>query len=621
MSDVLPTDAAASPWLRPWADVVVAARMLAVDPFGLGGIHLRARSGPARDRVCAWIRGLLPAATPSTRIPLHVTDDRLLGGISLAATLHRGRVVWEQGLLAGAHGGLAILPMAERMESRVAAHLCAVLDRGQLALERDGMTAVVPCALSLVVLDEGIEDEQVAPCLLDRLAFGFDLDAFDPRAVPESIEDVGSLDEVRARLATVELAPAAIDALCRAALALGIPSLRAVLLAARAATVHAALAGRASVETADLDVAARLVLGRRATRLEAPTEAEPPSDAPSDPDDGPDDRPDDAQPEQAAAPPEASPPEHDDARTDDAPNPAALEDIVLEAAKSGVPEGLLELMKLAGARQVATPSTGQAGASRASTQGGRPAGSRAAPLRQGARIAVLDTLRAAAPWQRLRGGATHAESLARPRVEVRREDFRVKQFRQRTETCVIFAVDASGSAALQRLAEAKGAVEHLLTDCYVRRDHVALIAFRGTHADVVLPPTRSLARVRRRLADLAGGGTTPLAAGIDAATALAADSRRRGRTPLVVMMTDGRGNVALDGRTGDAATEDAMACSRRLRQTGVPALVLDTSPRATPRVRALASEMNARYLALPYLDTAGVSREIRSLAQEAAPCR
>lgn len=617
MSDVVASDATTAPRPRPWADVVVAARMLAVDPFGLGGIHLRARSGPTRDRVCAWIRGLLPATTPCTRIPLHVTDDRLLGGISLAATLHRGAVVWEQGLLACGHGGLALLPMAERMESRIAAHLCAVLDRGQLALERDGMTAVVPCTLSLVVLDEGIDDEEVAPSLLDRLAFGFDLDAFDPRAVPETIEGIDSLDEVRARLATIELASGAIDALCRAAIALGIPSIRAVLLAARAARVHAALAGRAVVETADLDVAARLVLGRRATRLEAPALEQSSTEPPPE-----DDAQRDAEPEQAAAPPEHEPPRHDDdARTDDAPNPAALEDLVLEAAKSGVPEGLLERLSVPAARRTSTPSTGRAGASRASMQGGRPAGSRAGALRQGARLAVLDTLRAAAPWQRLRGRSVPALPSAHDRVLVRREDFRVKQFRQRTETCVIFTVDASGSAALQRLAEAKGAVEHLLGDCYVRRDHVALIAFRGTHADVVLPPTRSLARVRRRLADLAGGGTTPLAAGIDAATALAADSRKRGRTPLVVMMTDGRGNVALDGRTGDAATEDAMACSRRLRRTGVPALVLDTSPRATPRVRALASEMNARYLALPYVDTAGVSREIRSLAQEAAPCR
>jgi magnesium chelatase subunit D len=617
VSDGEPNGVRTPPRPRPWADVIVAARMLAVDPFGLGGIHLRARSGPARDRVCAWIRGLVPATTPCTRIPVHVTDDRLLGGIALAATLKRGTVVWEQGLLASSHGGLVVLPMAERMESRISAQLCAVLDRGQLALERDGMTGVAPCAVSCIVLDEGIDDEQVEPSLLDRLAFGFDLEAFDPRAMPEEIEAVGSLAEVRARLEAVELAPEAIDALCRAALALGIDSLRAVLLAGRAARVHAALAGRAVVETADLDVAARLVLGRRATRIDAPSEAEPPNDAPPE-------REEDREPEgeQSVAPPEPPPPrDDDDVRTDDSPSPAALENIVLEAAKSGVPEGLLELLKLSGPRRTPVASTGQKGTSRLSTQGGRPAGSRASPLRQGARLAVLDTLRAAAPWQRLRGRNNPAECTAPHRVEVRREDFRVKQFRQRTETCVIFAVDASGSAALQRLAEAKGAVEHLLADCYVRRDHVALIAFRGTQADVVLPPTRSLARVRRRLADLAGGGTTPLAAGIDAATALAADSRKRGRTPLVVMMTDGRGNVALDGRTGEAATDDALACSRRLRLAGVPALMLDTSPRATPRVRKLASEMNARYLALPYVDSAGVSREIRSLALESAPCR
>ncbi len=612
MSAILPHAAVAAPQARPWTDVIVAARMLAVDPFGLGGMHLRARSGPPRDRVCAWIRGLLPASTPCTRVPLHVTDDRLLGGIALAATLHSGAVVWDPGLLAAAHGGLVLLPMAERVETRISATLCAVLDRGELAIERDGVTAVVPCSLSLVVLDEGIDDEQVAASLLDRLAFGFDLDAFDPRELPDDVAHVDALTEVRARLATVTMAPEATDALCRAALTLGIASIRAVLLAARAARVHAALAGRVAVETEDLDVAARLVLGRRATCWESPGEAAAPTA---------DDDSDATPPHETATPPQPSASDDDDARDEDANNPASLEDIVLAAARCGVPDGLLETLRTHRTRGTTPPGAGRAGSTRLSIQGGRPAGSRAAQLRQGARIAVLDTLRAAAPWQRLRGAFTLAACGSVRRVEVRREDFRIKQFRQRTETCVIFAVDASGSAAMQRLAEAKGAVEQLLGDCYVRRDHVALIAFRGTLADVVLPPTRSLARVRRRLADLAGGGTTPLAAGIDAATALATDARKRGRAPLVVMMTDGRGNVARDGRTGVAATDDALACSRQLRRAGVPALVLDTSPRATPRVRALATEMNARYLALPYLDSAGVSREIRSLAHESMPCR
>ena len=117
------------------------------------------------------------------------------------------------------------------------------------------------------------------------------------------------------------------------------------------------------------------------------------------------------------------------------------------------------------------------------------------------------------------------------------------------ETTTIFVVDASGSAALHRLAEAKGAVELLLADCYIRRDQVALIAFRGSAAELLLPPTRSLARAKRSLAGLPGGGGTPLAAGLDAAFALSDSIRRKGQTPTVIVLTDGRANIARDGIT------------------------------------------------------------------------
>jgi magnesium chelatase subunit D len=142
---------------------------------------------------------------------------------------------------------------------------------------------------------------------------------------------------------------------------------------------------------------------------------------------------------------------------------------------------------------------------------------------------------------------------------VRKDDFRIQRFKHRSETTAIFVVDASGSSALHRLAEAKGAVELLLADCYVRRDRVALVAFRGRGAELLLPPTRSLVRTKRSLAGLPGGGGTPLAAGIEAGLALADGVKRRGGTPLLVLLTDGRANVARDGSGGRVkAGEEAL---------------------------------------------------------------
>jgi len=174
-------------------------------------------------------------------------------------------------------------------------------------------------------------------------------------------------------------------------------------------------------------------------------------------------------------------------------------------------------------------------------------------------------------------------------------------------------VDASGSQAFNRLAEAKGAVELLLADCYVRRDRVAVLAFRGTAAQVLLPPTRSLVRAKRSLAGLPGGGGTPLAAGIDAGFVMADGIRRRGGTPTIVLLTDGRANVAQDGKGGRArADADAVAAARQVRAARLTALLVDTSPRPHPASQRLAAEMDARYVPLPYADAAALTRAVRA---------
>lgn len=177
---------------------------------------------------------------------------------------------------------------------------------------------------------------------------------------------------------------------------------------------------------------------------------------------------------------------------------------------------------------------------------------------------------------------------------------------------MVFVVDASGSTALHRLAEAKGAVELLLATSYVRRDRVALISVRGRGAELLLPPTRSLARAKRALAGMPGGGGTPLAAGIDLARAVAAWSGRPGARDggpaLLVFLTDARPNVARDGSGGRARAEaESLESARAVRSEGVRALVIDTSPRPNAFAARLAREMGARHIALPAADAAALS--------------
>jgi magnesium chelatase subunit D len=570
--------------MSTWADATLAAALFALDPPGSGAV-LRAPAGPVRDRWLAMVTRALPA-TPR-RLPLTIRDDRLLGGLDLVATLQSGRPVAQRGLLAESDGGVVLIPMAERLPPATAARLAAVLDLGEVRVEREGITLRHATRFGVLVFDEGLDDDDPVPAALpDRLAFHLDLTAVAPREADEV--DLGDLADARARLPRVKAGDDILQALCSAAAALGIQSLRAPLLALRVARAHAALDGRDTVDADDAGVAARLVLAPRATTVPAP----PPEDNSAEP-------PPPPEPESGEAPP---PPDDEAAPQPEGP----IEDQVLEAALAALPPALLAQLQAEHAARERARSAGKAGALQKAGHRGRPAGVRRGEPRGGQRLNLLETLRAAAPWQRLRGAQ-------RPRIAVRAEDFQITQHKQRRQTTTIFVVDASGSSALNRLAEAKGAVELLLADCYVRRDSVAVLAFRGRTAELLLPPTRSLVRAKRCLAALPGGGGTPLATGIDAAATLADGVRRRGDTPLVVLLTDGRANVALDGSGGRPKAEaDASAAARRLRAGGAAVLLIDTSPQPHPQAARLAADLQATYLPLPYAGAQALSKVVRA---------
>jgi magnesium chelatase subunit D len=571
-----------------WADASLAAALLAVDPAGLGGAWLHAGATPARSIWLALLRSLMPAHEPLRRIPQHAGEDRLLGGLDLAATLASGRPVAQRGLLAEADGGLLVLAMAERLPPSTVAHVCAALDAGEVVLERQGLAQRLPARIGAVALDESLDDEEpVAGALRDRLGFWIDLEGL--RGVDEAAAvSCAEVAAARARLRKVSISEDLTQALCGTALQLGIDSLRAVLFAQRAAVALAALDGREAVDEDDAAAAARLVFAARATVLPQAPEDEPPAEPPP------------PEPPQDSEPPPPDP-EPEDARKNAERPP---EELLVAAALAAMPPGLLARLML-GRQRVPTRGGGKAGAAQRSLQRGRPLGARRGEPRRGARLALVDTLRAAAPWQPLRRRTAGGEAA---RVHVRRDDFHVVRYRQRTPTTTIFVVDASGSAALNRLAEAKGAVELLLAECYVRRDQVAVIAFRGKAAELLLPPTRSLVRAKRSLAGLPGGQGTPLAAALDAATLLAHQVRRAGHAPTVVLLTDGQANIARDGAPGrERAEADALAAARSLREANVATLFVDISPRANPKAARLAEAMGARYLALPHADARALS--------------
>ena len=565
----------------------LAAALFAVDPAGLGGVVLRGAAGAARDAWLATLRALAPHLH-IRRVPLAISDARLLGGLDLTATLRAGKPIAERGVLAAADGGVIMLAMAERLTQAAAARLARVLDTGEVALQRDGLALRQPARLGVIALDEGIaDDERMPEALRDRLALHLDVEALPQGA--GALYAPQEIDAARALLPLVQADEEIIATFCMTAAALGVASLRAPMLALQAARIAAALDGRSHVSREDATLAAQLVLAPRATMLPASREDDAPPEAeePNDSDDAPDDS--------AADPVETKP----------------LDDVVLAAALAALPADLLA--RLTAGRSVAkrAAAQGKAGALVKAVNRGRPVGVRAGALRAGSRLNLLETLRAAAPWQKLR----RAHGGASQRIAIRPEDFRITRFKQRAGTVTVFAVDASGSSALNRLAEAKGAVELLLADCYIRRDRVAVVAFRGKGAELLLAPTRSLTRARRSLAGLPGGGATPVAAGIDVALGVAAEVKRRGETPVIVLLTDGAANITREGKAGrPQAAAEAQASARQVAAARIAAVLIDTSPKPQPPARAIADAMHALYLPLPYASAHAVSQAVKATA-------
>jgi magnesium chelatase subunit D len=584
-----------APAISPaWREASLAAAIFAVEPSATG-VALRAKAGPARDAWLSLLKSLLPNEVPIRRAPLSIDDHALLGGLDLNATLAVGRPIASTGLLAEVDGGVLILAMAERLTSGAAVRIAAAMDSGEVFTARDGLVLRAPARFGVVALDEGESwNERPPGAMIDRLALHVDLSSVTHRDLDSGGYDARAVEEARARLTTIALDDDAITALTVVAEKLGIHSIRAPLLALRTARALCALRDDTRVSESDLAAAARLVLASRAESLQ-PDEAHR------------DDTPPEIEDREPRGEGEDMPPSSGE----------RLENIVLAAAAAAIPPGLLSLLTSnakGGSRSGRGPQSKQQAKLR-----GRPLAARRGELRDG-RLSIIDTLRAAAPLQKLRRPLS--ENANAPRIIVRPDDFRIVRRRARRATTAIFVVDASGSAAAHRLAEVKGAIELLLADCYTRRDSVAMISFRGKSAETILAPTRSLTRAKRALANLPGGGGTPLALGLDAAVTLAEALRRKGEAPLLVLMTDGCANIGSDGKSGRArAFEDALNAGRRARAAGLATLAIDTSSKSQKQIEAptlqIGRAMNARYIELPTVEAARVTEAVRAAVSAA----
>jgi magnesium chelatase subunit D len=632
--------------LETWNDAMTSLQLLQIDSHGWGGIWLRAPFGPVRE---LWLRHLSETGLNTVKLPGNIDVERLLGGIDLSRTLQSGLLQMQTGLLQQADLGLVCISMAERFPTALIAPMTQAMDTQSLPpLKINNTESSVRTQFGVVALDESMADDPpMSPALAERLGLWFDLQDIAPSDVSDvslnTRKDDNALDVMGIQIAPDALArmkqslphiqwtDEQVLAVCSTAQGLGIDSLRVPTLALRVACCHAALHARSHIADDDLAFAARRVLAPRATQLPAPAEnasdAEPQnsSDSSAEPDQAQEQSSNSLEPTETPNPSESAKDEEDTSSTDtsvedtntqdeapsDLPSSENLQEMMIAAALASLPPDVLDGLLTKPGRNLGNTS-GRSGQFRSGMQRGRPLPPRTGRPGGHARLHILSTLRAAAPKQRLRGNTQQG------RVAIRSEDFHVHRYQQHSASCLILALDASGSAALQRLAEAKGAVELLLQQSYARRDSVCIVSFKGAKAQLLLPMTRSLVRAKRAMMGLPGGGGTPLALALKMACEQATQLQRQGVTPILVVLSDGRANVNLQGLGGRAqAQADAQQWAAQWRQTGHRCLWIDTSLQPDTQVQNMAQTMGGSYLPMPQVQAQRMASAMENLRRQA----
>ena len=646
-------------------EMKLALLLNAVNP-AIGGVVVRGEKGTAKSTAARGLRELLPARADGNLpafvdFPLGATEDMVIGSIDFEGAIRDGAVRFQPGILARAHEGVLYIDEVNLLDDHLVDSILDAAESGENIVEREGQSLRHP-ARFILVGTMNPEEGELRPQLLDRFGLAVSIvgehdaalrvellkrrEAFDadPEAFRAAYQEAESalgqrIADARERLPEVAIARHLLGFIAEICTRNHVAGHRADIVIARAACAFAAWEGRSDVNADDILKVAPMALLHR-MRAGAPDMPPPPPPPPPETEEQPEEEnqeeqnadtqgeqsPEEAPPEEASPPPdedtaaETSPPS--DAPPDAPDDGKAAQDAGADDSSDEVQEVgqtfSVRQIRRAVKDQILRTGSGRRSRTRSASKQGRYIKSTA--RRQGRNDLALDaTLRAAAPYQKARRANADDQGQGMA-VLVEVDDIREKIRERRIGNFLLFVVDGSGSMGAQRrMVETKAAIMSLLLDAYQKRDKVAMVIFRGRTAEVVLPPTNSVERAARLLADLPIGGRTPLAAGLaEAAGVLRRVLRKEPNImPLVIVMTDGRANAALgEGVPRDEALRIALALHEQFETTQF--VVVDTEAPGVVRLelaRQLAGVLGASYFKVEDLraeDLVSIAKEHRA---------
>lgn len=599
---------------------------------------------------------------PFVELPLGCTEDRLVGSLDVQASMEQGKPIFEPGLLAKAHRGVLYIDDVNLLQDDLVSLLLTAVESGVNRVEREGLSVAHPCR-PLVIATWNPEEGPLRPHLLDRLAISLNTDIssvysdLDERtsavnsalefterpaqSVQDAAQEIQSMQTqllfAREFVNDVSITPDQLERLAEEASRGACEGHRAEIFAVKIARAHAAINGRDCCNADDIREAIKLAIVPRIrvgeSRMEDMMEEQAPPPPPPPQQQQQDEEPEQQEKEEREPPPpppEKTEEEEDDSEEQQQENQDQEEELPEEFMID--PEGTVvdkDLLKF----QSQQKKSGRSGKGNKiySMDRGRyvkamlPKGGDA----KTGRIALDATLRNAVVFQKMR----REEALKKNKPEelrnvyIEKSDIWIKKMARKAGALVIFVVDASGSMALNRMQNAKGAVLRLLENAYQNRDQVALIPCRGIVSDVLVQPTSSVARASGSMKVLPCGGGTPLAHALQQSLMLgnnAMASSDVGQV-CVVAITDGRANVPLavsvndpdamdkDGKMKKMPKEDLQeecyALADRMRALGFKFLLIDTENKyvSSGTAKALADRAGGKYYYLPRADDKAIA--------------